>query len=195
MRLIPLLALTCLPLALPAADKEGSFAPKGAGLISCETFIAEQQAGSDAYLLFRGWIDGYLTGVNRYAPDTYDILPWETPGLIAAVIDSHCRDNPQARVMDVTMSVVQRLRDHRVRQQSDQIAVGEGDDRVLLYRSTVQRIQEALADQSLREAEPTGEFDEATRGQLQAYQREVGLPDTGLPDQQTLWRLLSPLSR
>ena len=48
----------------------------------------------------------------------------------------------------------------------------------------------ALADLGMYSGELDGTLSEATRNALKTFQAERSLPDTGLPDQETLFRLL-----
>jgi hypothetical protein len=71
-----------------AADKDGRFAIRGPGLMTCGEYVQAREARSPLYHQFGGWLDGYLTGVNQYRAATYDITTFETTELLALVIDT-----------------------------------------------------------------------------------------------------------
>ncbi len=71
-----------------AATDQGRFAIEGAGLATCAAFTQARQARSpedkntgavDSYARFIGWVEGYLTGVNRYLGYKFDFAPWKRP--------------------------------------------------------------------------------------------------------------------
>lgn len=205
MRSITLIALGLVPFGIAAlglvapaplaADSKGRFAPKGAGLIRCEQFVAEHAAGSDAYLLFRGWIDGYLTAVNQYEPGNFDVTAWQTPASIATLIDNHCGKHPDDEVLAVAMTIVSSLRSDRIRSESTLVKLENNEGKhVLLYEETLRRLQSKLADSGFYDGEPSGAFNTGTETAIRTFQSSNGLEETGLPDQNTLWRLLKPLA-
>ena len=82
-----------------AATDNGRFAIEGAGLATCAAFTQARQARNpddknaaavNSYARFIGWVEGYLTGVNRYLGDTFDIAPWQSAELYGVIIGEHC---------------------------------------------------------------------------------------------------------
>lgn len=191
-RLIMLLALTTAT-TVYGADNNDRFAPKGAGLISCSTFVEEHEKGSEAFIIFRGWIDGYITAVNQFTPDTFDITAWESTTFLAAVIDNHCRKHPDDSVLSVAMTLVDELYDDRVEQASDYVIAQVESQSVALYAATLVDVQNELNRQDLLDETATGSFTPATVAALREFQATRNLPQTGLPDEKTLWLLLEPL--
>ncbi len=193
MRTMVLLGLLLLANTGWASDKKGSFAPKGAGQITCRVFTAEHKKGSNAYLLFRGWLDGYITAINELTPDTFDITSWESTAFLASVADSHCSKHPDDQLLTVVMTIVKQLREHRVREQSPYVTAVAGSQKRVLYKFTLEKVQAELARRGGYAGPADGSFTDATRSALAAFQTKEKLPPTGLPDEQTLWRLLRPL--
>jgi hypothetical protein len=192
-RLVVILALAIAGGAF-AADRNGRFAPKGAGLVLCESFVAEHAKGSDAYLLFRGWIDGFVTAANRYETETFDLLASQTPATIAAAIDNHCSKNPQDPVVEVMLSIVDQLRDQRIRAESRLVRVENGSgDHVLLYEESILAIRTVLAELGYPLDSEDSSFNGRVESALREFQVTRNLKATGLPDQETLWQLLGPL--
>lgn len=185
--LLVVLVMTCHAFA---SDTEGEFSIRGAGLLTCENFVAARAEQSRAYLMIGGWLDGYLTGMNQYASDTYDNSSFESTELFLAIMDKHCKDNPRDRLFSVVNTIMTRLYPDRIRKGSPFITVQLGEYKTQLYQETIQRIQNALSERGLFSDKPTGKWDENTELALKAFQTGAKLEPSGFPDQTTLWRLL-----
>ncbi len=173
-----------------AADKDGRFAIRGPGLLTCAEYVQARAARSPLYHQFGGWLDGYLTGVNQHRAATYDITTFETTELLALVIDNHCSSHPQDHVFTVMNSIVALLDEARLRQGSPSVEVTVGPRSARLYAEAVRRAQAELARLKLYGGAQDGNFTAATEQALAAFQRAQSLEPTGFPDQTTLWRLL-----
>jgi hypothetical protein len=184
-----------------AATDQGRFAIEGAGLATCKAFTdARSQrspddknaAAVDSYARFIGWVEGYLTGVNRYLGDTFDIAPWQTAELYGVIIGEHCDKNPNDRLFEVVQKMVVTLTNDRMKTPSDMVNLKFKDRGVSLYTEVIRRAQDELKKQGLYRGEVNGQWDEDTQKGVAFYQAAVGLQDTGLPDPLTLWLLFSP---
>jgi hypothetical protein len=184
-----------------AATTQGRFAIEGAGLATCKAFTEaraqrspddKNAAAVDSYARFIGWVEGYLTGVNRYLGDTFDIAPWQTPELYGVIIGEHCEKNPNDRLFEVVQKMVVTLTNDRMKAPSDMVTLKFKDRNVSIYTEVVRRAQDELKKQNLYRGEVNGQWDEATQKSVAFYQAAVGLQDTGLPDPLTLWLLFSP---
>ena len=175
-----------------AATQDGKFAIRGAGLIDCRTYLAELEKKSPAYLMMGGWIDGYITGINQYADDTYDVTSFESTELFAELIRNHCQKNPTDRLFPVMRSIVAQRWPSRVTRQSPLVGVKLDQFDVQIYQETIRRIQKRLTDQGLYKGAVTGKFDAPTIAAVAEFQKTLdGFKVTGFPDQATLWALLS----
>ena len=190
-----------------AATSNGRFAIEGAGYATCAAFTQARQArlpsddkgagAVDSYARFIGWVEGYLTGVNRYLGDTFDIAPWQSPELYGVIIGEHCEKNPNDRLFEVVQKMVITLTNDRLREPSDMVTLrlkdNKGDNRaVAIYTEVIRHAQDELKKQGLYRGEVNGRWDEDTQKSVAFYQAAVGLQDTGLPDPLTLWLLFSP---
>ncbi len=185
-------AATLVPIQARAADSGGQFAVEGIGASTCESFVAAKSAPSDAYWMFLGWLDGYMTGINQYAPETYDITPWQSQNLLAALFEKFCAKNPGANFFAVANKMVVELRDDRLRESSAPVVAKVGARTIGVYRETLRRVQVLLEEGGHYRGEVDGLFGPNTRRALESYQKQAGLTVTGLPDQATLFKLLSP---
>jgi hypothetical protein len=59
----------------------------------------------------------------------------------------------------------------------------------LIVPGQVKRIQEKLHDRGLLKGPPSGTIDDATRVALKRLQKDADLPETGLPDHETVRKL------
>jgi hypothetical protein len=153
---------------------------------------ADIHAGLDTYARFIGWVEGYLTGVNRYTGDTYDVAPWQMAELYGVIIAGHCEKNPNERLFEVVQKMAITMSATRLKAPSPLVRLDAKGRSFTLYEEVIRQVQQVLRRQNLYEGEANGQWSEDLQRSLGAYQVLVGLPDTGLPDQITLWLLFSP---
>jgi hypothetical protein len=177
------------PLALQAADKDGRSAVKGVGRAPCSEFVKVRENRAQEYMLFGGWIDGYMTGFNQFAPETYDMAPWESTELLAALLENHCRQNPEESFGRAVVAMHMALREDRLQSFSEMQVLGEGDQRVGVYKETLRQAQSKLKQEGVYSGAPDGIYGPGTKAAFEAYQRKNSLQVTGLPDQPTLLKL------
>ena len=188
---ILILALSTVSPALWAADDQGDFSIRGAGLVDCKAYVKERAEKSPAYLMMGGWIDGYLTATNQYRQQTYDIAPYQTTELLTRIIDNHCQQNPDDRLFSVVNTIVAKLLPNRIIEGQKRVQISVGDRTTTLYPDTIRKLQSRLIEAGLMKGSTTGEYDPATKAAVQAYQESIDFTPTGFPDQATLWRLLT----
>ncbi len=173
-----------------ADDEQGQYAVRGAALISCALFVQARATRDDAYLITASWVDGYITGSNQHAPETYDVLSFESTELLMAVLNEHCEDNPADPVFGVLTSLIDQLWPDRLTEESEKVTVALGDREARHYVALIERMQRELRDDGFYEGAVTGEFTAETVSAIERFQAAVGFEPTGFPDQATLWRLL-----
>ncbi len=190
--LLSFLAATLMSLEARAADSGGQFAVEGIGGSTCEGFVTAKSESSDAYWMFLGWLDGYMTGINQYSPETYDITPWQSQNLLAALFAKFCAKNSGANFFAVANKMIVELRDDRLRESSTPVVAKVGERTIGVYREILRRVQVLLKEGGHYKGEVDGLFGPNTQRALESYQKQAGLTVTGLPDQATLLKLLSP---
>ncbi len=186
-----LLASVGLLLVSPAhaADRNGNFAIKGVGLATCTDFLESFRSGDDRLPMFFGWVSGFLTAMNLHAADTYDLVDWQSDDYIAASLRGWCEANPSQRFFSGVYQMARSLESFKVSEQSPVVIMKGPQGRIRLYRSTLDKVRAELAARGL--------YDEAAHGRealemaLRAYQRREGLPETGVPDTATMFRLFA----
>jgi Putative peptidoglycan binding domain len=177
--------------AAAAADDMSEFAIRGAGLVPCEVYNRERDARSTAYNVIASWMDGYITGVNQYARDTYDVASFETTELYAALVSEYCKKHPQTPVFAVINSLVKQDWNDRLRAPSQKVEVAIGGEKVFLYEEAIKKIQEKLKSRGYYRDGITGSYGPSVQDAMKAYQKSLRFKPTGFPDQATLWRLFN----
>ena len=104
---------------------------------------------------------------------------------------NYCRKNPKNRFYLAVNALANALKPNRVRSQSQLIETEAGQKKVRVYRETLRRVQKALARLGFYAGRVDGRFGPNTRLGLEAFQQKEKLQLSGLPDQRTLFRLLS----
>ena len=190
----PLLCLTAAALLSASAarseDDQGQYAVRGAGLINCALFVQARAARDDAYLVVAAWVDGYVTGINQHAQDTYDVLSFEGTELLMAVVDEHCQRNPADPVFGVLTKLFEQLWPDRLTSRSDKVPVNVGERQAQHYVELIERMQRALSARAFYAGPIDGEMSPPTVEALKRFQASIAFEATGFPDQTTLWRLL-----
>lgn len=193
MRRLALVALATAGLMLPsasrAADERGAFAVKSMGTATCRHYLDARAKGDREYVLFAGYLGGYVTAYNQLTPGTFDILPWQSVDTLLRMMASYCQKNPSTVLAVAVTSLVRVLEADKLTSPSSMVEAGTGKKRTQIYREALVRAQEKLAELGFYKRNPNGEFDAATRRALEQYQERKGIPKTGLPDQHTLFQL------
>jgi len=190
-RSIPIIAAAMIVSgAAQAATDEGKFAIKGAGAGTCEEYTAERAKQSQTYALYGGWLTGYLTAYNLFQEETFDIAPWQSTDLLAALLANYCQRNPGDQFIVAVNALVHSLSSTRLRTMSQIVEVRSDTSAVQIYQMILRRTQEVLAELGYYAGTKDGVYGADLRAALVAYQKEKNIPVTGLPDQQTLYELL-----
>lgn len=190
MRVVACLLLALASTApLQAADTDGNYAVKGAGIADCAAFNEAREAGGRQYYMFAGWMEGFLTAGNLYEEDTFDIAPWQNTDVLAAALDSLCKRNPQQQFHLAAAGLMREFFPARLKQQSVPVVVGGEENGVVVYQEVLDRVTIRL-----RELDYLGEdkvAGDATATALGSYQEAMDIPVTRLPDQLTLLYLFT----
>jgi hypothetical protein len=186
-----LVATAATPGHLIAADSSGHFALRGVALATCEQFLQASEERQENILLAGGWLEGYMTAVNQLMPKTFDIAPWQNTDTILALVKHNCERNRDQRFFAVVTAMIEFLANTRLQEQSDRVVAEADGQRVAIYREIMRNVQQHLIDKGLLQGNADGQFGAKTKAALQEFQKKENLQVTGLPDQVTLWRLLS----
>lgn len=176
-----------------AQDETRQFAVEGAGMLTCQRFVeARSDTTSPDYQRMIGFIEGYLSAANLYEPDTFDLTPWHNAAALDLIVENHCSQHPEDRLVGVTQRMVGGLRPFRIARFSQMLEVGDGQNRAFVYETILRRAQAALQLRGLYSGPEDGTYTPALRQAFRDFQHSVGLNETGVPDPATLWKLLNP---
>ncbi len=124
-----LVVLFIVTFALPrlsAYDKNQRFKAYNPGLEPCSEidamldrrmkgYTVQQQA--DYEQIVRYWLAGFGTAWNYFMPDTYDIQGEYTTQQIWDWIENYCEKNPDKKLVDATVILVQALHPKRTQEE------------------------------------------------------------------------------
>jgi len=174
-----------------AETASGRYAVKGIGLMSCEDFTSEMARQTPQAKEVLAWLAGYLTATNASEDETFDIVSWQSEGMIAQALETRCLANAKEPVAQAIEAMVATMRPDRITDEDRLVTIRVGSRERFLYSSVIRRAQLML---NKRKAGLTvnGTFDDETRRALRDFQRDAELADTGFPDSITLFRLFNP---
>ena len=190
---IGMVGVALAALATHAADPANQFSVKGVGTLDCRKFLEAGEQQGENFLLFAGYLGGYLTAWNQLSTDTFDIQPWQTTETLLGMLDNYCRKHPDTNFAVATTRLVQVLEPDKLTLGSKLVEIPGDQGKLSIYAETLRRIQHKLQALDLHKGAINGRFDAPTREALKKFQQANELPASGLPDQRTLYRLL-PLS-
>lgn len=174
-----------------AADANKKYKIEGVGVLSCAQYLEARKKQSPMYFRLGGWLNGYMTAVNRYLPETYALASWQTTDLLLASVAAKCKENDKLRFHNVTQLLVGFLYAGRLQENSPSLLLKRGKVKAVVYKSVLEQVQQRLADGGFYGGEITGEFTKEVGEALLSYQGSKGLAATGLPDQRTLGMMFS----
>jgi hypothetical protein len=169
-----------------ASDEKGNFSVKSVGMAKCSQFIEEQAKGEQGSGLFLGWMDGYISAANQFNPQTYDLIPWGNTLFLGALLEGHCKQNPDEYFYVAVNRLAANWMPLRIRQQSPIVESSSGDRKVSIYQEIIQKMQGLLMEGNYYQGPIDGDYNENLKAALEAYQQSAGLEVTGLPDFGTL---------
>ncbi|MCP5363701.1 MAG: peptidoglycan-binding protein [Hyphomicrobiales bacterium] len=173
-----------------AADAEKRFAVKGAGVAKCSAFIEAYEARSNDAYLFAGWIAGYVTALNQQVDGTFDFAPWQSTEVLMLLLRDLCGRNSESQVYQEAAKMVQILGRDRLTALSEIVEMDHNGKKAALPKDVLRKVQEQLKAKGLYDGGVDGAYGGGTRKAIEAFQTEQKIPVTGLPDQQTLLRLM-----
>lgn len=183
-------ALGVLAQPAAAADPRGLFAVKGVGVATCAEFDRALAQRTPQLGQMLSWIAGYLSAANRYEPATFDLISWQEEVYVLASMRGYCAKNPRAPLAQMTRAMVRSLGPTRIARSNAMQTIAAGGRSLKLYGDVVIRAKTRLARLGLYAGPRDATAGAAFLTAIAAYQRRERLPITGLPDQETLYRLL-----
>ncbi len=194
-KLIAASTLGC-SLLVSAADSNGHFAAKGAARQDCQDYSQSAAAKNTDFLLYSGWVEGYISAYNQFAPDNYDLLPWQTTELFMLLLARHCEAHPDAKFFDAANSLIKAFYPIRLTQKNTVVTVKANQHTLYMYEEILSRAQDRLSNMGFYTSAPKrGNFSDVDIKAIVAFQKAAGISVTGTFDQETLTALfLKPAS-
>lgn len=187
LRHLTLPVLAALALTGPAHAQSG--AVEGAGSQPCSALIAAGKENQQLYVAYGSWLSGFMSASNAYESETFDLTPWQSPDVSLAQVAKFCEANPQSRVVEAAVAYVAFLKPDRLTEPNDLVEARNGDKVTFVYASVLSDVRGKLQERGLLETGGTG-YDNSLVAALEAYQAEIGIEATGIPDPRTLVALL-----
>jgi len=185
-------ALLFIAAASSANSSDGSFAIKGIGARKCSDFVTQVKAKNEIQISgYVSWVAGYYTAINEVSPATFDSLGWQNMNTVSLILMKFCERNPQARFATAVARLRGALQSQRLTAQSPMVRIAAGKKSFYIYQESLRLAQHELKQAGYNPGQIDGVFGDATAKALKKYQAIHKLPTTGLPDQATLYRLMS----
>lgn len=167
-----------------AADSQGRFAVDGVGRLRCSDFVESYAAKDARAFSFAGWTDGFISAMNVLRPDTFDLTSFQPIDLTMAKMNNHCQQNPDEPYVNAVGKLVASYAPSRIREQGETTRFERGGKTVVIYDEVVARIADRISKAGFQtDGLSTVEI---LNQHLLTYQKQEGLPETGLPDIATL---------
>jgi hypothetical protein len=173
-----------------ASDSEKRFAIKGVGVAKCASFVQAYDERSSDGFLFAGWLTGFITALNQQLPDTFDLAPWQSTDVLMLLMRDLCGQKPDDQFYKIAGGLIGLLGRDRLQALSEPVEMANKDHKTALPKDVVRRVQERLKALDLYKGGIDGSYGSGMQKAIEAYQKQQKLPETGIPDQQTLVRLM-----
>lgn len=184
------LVLTLVPLApLDAAEKNGSAAIRGIGSETCESFTKAYSEKAQGLVLYESWLDGFISSLNLATANVYDVAPWQGRPILFYLTDGFCKENPKAKLFEAAQWMRTFFKPFEMAKRSDPVEAKVGEKSIRLYGEVLRRAQEILIQNGLLQDKADGIWGAKSQAAFEGYQERTGMTKTGLPDQETLFRL------
>ncbi|MDH5545617.1 MAG: peptidoglycan-binding protein [Gammaproteobacteria bacterium] len=186
------IVLCCLSLISSAfaADSDGSYAVKGAGISSCGKFVSAAKNKKDLYLVYGGWVEGYITASNQHLDQTFDLAPWQSTQLLLKIIESVCTQNTEQNLHQVLARISADMSRQRIAKGGKFVDI-DGKRNYIFQEEVIERIKQALKNKGLYTGPVNGEYTSDLQKSLKQFQKNINQNQSGLPDQGTLLKLFS----
>ena len=173
-----------------SADSERRAAIKGVGGRACAEYVQSLTDKSPVFYQFGGWMSGYLSAYNQAAPETFDIVSWATADTLAQILAHHCDANPQLGFYQAIEAMIRWLESDRLQEFSELVEVTAGETTLRMYQGAMRLVQETLKSKGYYDGAVDGLYGPRTGTAITAFQKDAQVELTGIPDQNTLVRLL-----
>lgn len=174
-----------------AADGDGDFAVKGVGFETCERYLSAKDSGGNGYVMFRSWLNGFVTAYNARSDDLYDASPIYNIDVLSQAVANICASQPETRFTGAALGLMQQIADDGLKRKSPSVAMEANGQTVRLPREILRRAQARLQALGHYSGGVDGVYGPGTRSAFERFQNANDLAASGLPDTLTLVRLFA----
>ncbi len=178
-----------------ASDKDGRFAVRNAGMITCAKFVEEKNKRSTQYNIYVGWIDGFLSAANQFTKQTFDLVPWGNTAFLTTLLENHCKKNNEQLFYVAVNKLAASMMEQRLPVYSEHIKIEYNGKTTYVYQVILKKLQEVLKKEKFYKGKPDGLYGKGTRKAIEKFQKSNNLAVTGLPDQLTLYVVFLKLTK
>jgi hypothetical protein len=174
------------------ADANGVSSLHGMGGVSCKVITGDERFRSDAYLKGRAteWISGYLTALNAATPNVFEFSPVTRDEDLFRLVYAKCSENIALNLQQATQRVINILAPARLASASPLVILKNEFGEILIRENNLIIIQDFLKKNKMFEGYSDGKPTPAIIEAIRKFQAANSLPKTGLPDYQTVIKIL-----
>lgn len=173
-----------------ALDKNGKYAIKGVGNVSCLAFIKMVDEDNPQKFLFAGWLNGYMTAHNQHLKDTFDIVSWENVETMGTYLRTHCKKNPKLSFFQATTQMLSELYDQRIVEFLGAENLGTGKQSQKSYFQVIARVQKRLKELNIYDGVIDGRMTKELTTAVDTFRKQKGIDHREFLDQKVLHALL-----
>lgn len=172
-----------------ASDADGSFALRGYGSRTCETFNTEFPDSAHA-VNYGSWLMGYATALNRVESETFDVLPLPDGAVFLQAVSAICADQPAITVEAAAHEVVRAISPMHQRRATAVVTIEHEGRTTTIREGSLKALQSRMSERGLYSGPLDGKWSDAIAKAVETFQVREKITVTGVPDLATLFRAL-----
>ena len=172
-----------------ASDVEGSFALRGYGSRTCETFNTEFPDSRHA-ANYGSWLMGYATARNRVESGTFDVLPLPDGAVFLQAVSAICADQPTITVEAAAHEVIRATSPMHQRNATAIVVIEHKGRTIAIREGALKALQSRLSERGMYSGPIDGQWGTAIAAAVETFQKREKITVTGVPDLATLFRAL-----
>lgn len=185
------IALGLVSQAATAGNADGEFVVRGIASKNCSFLNSDYPQNKAKQLELSSWIGGYASHANKTQNGLFDLVPFQNTEQFSRLVAALCRSQPNTQIQKVLDALIVHFEPYHAAKKGSFTVVKSETHQVALRRETVKSVQALLAGRGhLTSDDVDGAFGPKTSQAIVAFQKSIGIKETGVPDTLTLYRLL-----
>jgi hypothetical protein len=127
-----------------AKDKDGNFAIKGVGSLTCKQFIVDASQDAPVLQQYAGYVSGYISAYNELEFETFDLLAWQRLDTVMLLLLQGCKQTPDSSVGGAVSRVIKYFSSNAIKKNAKKIAVKGPTQSLYFYPVVIEKIETAL---------------------------------------------------